>query len=47
MSHGRAAEDAGRGGGGGRAGGGGSGGSDRIGADLTKIDFLMKNVVFG
>ena len=32
---------------GGRAGGGGWGGSDRIGADLTKINFLLKNAVFG
>ena len=36
------------GGGGGRAGGGGgSGGSDRIGNDLAKIDFLLKNTVLG
>ena len=35
-------------GGGRRVGvGGGSGGSDRIGADLTKTYFLMKNAVFG
>ena len=35
---------------GGRAaagGGGRAGGSDRIGNDLTKIDFLMKNAVLG
>ena len=32
---------------GGRAVGGGSGGSDRIGNDLAKIDFLLKNAVFG
>ena len=30
---------------GGRAVGGGSGGSDRIGNDLAKIDFLLKNAV--
>ena len=35
------------GGGGGQAVGGGPGGSDRIGADLTKIDLWLKNIVFG
>ena len=40
-------EAAAGGGGGGRAVGGGSGGSDRIGNDLAKMHFLLKNVVSG
>ena len=31
----------------GRSDGGGSDGSDRIGNDLAKIDFFMKNAVLG
>ena len=46
-SHGLACGEAAGGCGGGRAGGSGSGGSDRIGDNLAKIEFLLKNIVLG